>query len=127
MSFHRPALREHELSDQQWRTLRVLAERGVLETGMLARETLIAGGSLTGILSRMERGGLIVRDRDQTDKRCTLVRATASGIQLARQVSLSVESAYTVLEAGLGRQNLARLYALLDEVVAGMGNTSSSR
>lgn len=120
LSFHRPALRKYGLSDQQWRVLRVLAECGVLETGRLAHETLLAGASLTGIIDRMERGGLVRRKCDQKDKRCTLVEATPIGTRLARQLSPSIESSYGSLEASLGRQNLASLYVLLDEVVAAM-------
>jgi homoprotocatechuate degradation regulator HpaR len=53
----RPSLREHGLSDQQWRVLRVLGEHGTVETGRVAREAYILGPSLTGVLARMERDG----------------------------------------------------------------------
>jgi hypothetical protein len=43
----RPSLREHGLSDQQWRVLRVLGEHGTVETGRVAREAYILGPSLT--------------------------------------------------------------------------------
>jgi hypothetical protein len=33
--------REHALSDQQWRVLRVLGEHGAVETGWVAREAFI--------------------------------------------------------------------------------------
>ncbi|HEY1228042.1 MAG TPA: homoprotocatechuate degradation operon regulator HpaR, partial [Ramlibacter sp.] len=42
----RPSLREHQLSDQQWRVLRVLGEHGAVETGRVAREAFILGPSL---------------------------------------------------------------------------------
>lgn len=70
MTHTRPGLREHGLSDQQWRVLRVLGELGVVETGRVAREAFILGPSLTGVLSRMERDGLICRARDAEDQRC---------------------------------------------------------
>src|SRR5881394_2422606 len=65
----RPSLREHGLSDQQWRVLRVLGEHGTVETGRVAREAYILGPSLTGVLTRMERDGLIRRERDASDQR----------------------------------------------------------
>ena len=43
MTHTRPSLREHGLSDQQWRVLRVLGEHGTVETGRVAREAYILG------------------------------------------------------------------------------------
>ena len=60
MQHTRPSLREHGLSDQQWRVLRVLGEHGTVETGPVAREAFILGPSLPGVLTRMERDGLMV-------------------------------------------------------------------
>ena len=79
MTHTRPALRERALSDQQWRVLRVLGEHGTVETGRVAREAFILGPSLTGVLSRMERDGLISRERDAHDQRRTVVEATGKG------------------------------------------------
>src|SRR5919107_1676032 len=64
MAHTRPSLREHGLSDQQWRVLRVLGEHGTVETGRGAREAYILGTSLTGVPPRMERDGLIRGGRD---------------------------------------------------------------
>ena len=55
MTHTRPSLREHGLSDQQWRVLRVLAGYDAVETGRVAREAYVLGPSLTGVLARMER------------------------------------------------------------------------
>jgi DNA-binding MarR family transcriptional regulator len=49
---------------------------------MLAREAYILGPSLTGVLTRMERDGLIRRERDPADQRRTVVQATAKGRKL---------------------------------------------
>ena len=77
MAHTRPSLREHGLSDQQWRVLRVLGEHGVVDTGRVAREAFILGPSLTGVLGRMERDGLIRRSRDTADQRRSVVEPTA--------------------------------------------------
>jgi DNA-binding MarR family transcriptional regulator len=89
MTHTRPSLREHGLSDQQWRVLRVLGENAHcaegVETGRVAREAFLLGPSLTGVLTRMARDGLIER------RRCP--------------------------ESELGKQKLAQLYQLLDAVI----------
>jgi homoprotocatechuate degradation regulator HpaR len=117
MAHTRPRLREHALSDQQWRVLRVLGEHGVVETGKVAREAFILGPSLTGVLSRMERDGLIRRARDASDQRRTVVEATDKGMQLVAMLSQTIEAHYAWMETSLGKDKLAQLYALLDEVI----------
>ncbi|TAM42789.1 MAG: homoprotocatechuate degradation operon regulator HpaR [Burkholderiaceae bacterium] len=117
MAHTRPSLRAHALSDQQWRVLRVLGEHGVVDTGRVAREAFILGPSLTGVLSRMERDGLIRRERDPDDQRRTVVEATAKGLRLVSKLSQTIETHYASMEKSLGKQKLAQLYALLDTVI----------
>lgn len=117
MAHTRPSLREHGLSDQQWRVLRVLGEHGTVETGRVAREAYILGPSLTGVLARMERDGLIRRERDPADQRRTVVEATPKGLKLVDKLSRTVEAHYEWMEKSLGKQKLAELYELLDQVI----------
>jgi homoprotocatechuate degradation regulator HpaR len=118
MAHTRPSLREHGLSDQQWRVLRVLGENGTVETGRVAREAYILGPSLTGVLARMERDGLVRRERDPADQRRTVVEATPKGQKLVEKLSHTVEAHYGWMEKSLGKRKLAELYELLDEVIA---------
>ena len=118
MAHTRPSLREHALSDQQWRVLRVLGEHGAVETGRVAREAYILGPSLTGMLARMERDGLIARSRDPEDQRRTVVEATAQGRRLVKRLSTRIEAHYEWLESSLGKAKLMQMYALLDELIA---------
>ena len=117
MAHTRPRLREHALSDQQWRVLRVLGELGVVETGRVAREAFILGPSLTGVLSRMERDGLIRRARDPADQRRTVVEATDKGMELVGTLSQTIEAHYAWMEKTLGKQSLTQLYELLDQLI----------
>ncbi len=117
MAHTRPSLREHGLSDQQWRVLRVLGEHGAVDTGRVAREAYILGPSLTGVLARMERDGLIRRERDPADQRRTVIDATPKGVKMVESLSFSIESHYAWLEQSLGKQKLAQLYELLDQLI----------
>src|SRR3954465_2922532 len=94
MEHTRPSLREHELSDQQWRVLRVLGEHGAVETGRVAREAFILGPSLPGALARRERDGRITPSRDPEDQRCTVIEATVHGRKLVKRLSTSIEAHY---------------------------------
>lgn len=117
MAHTRPSLREHGLSDQQWRVLRVLGEHGTIETGRVAREAFILGPSLTGVLTRMERDGLVRRARDAQDQRRSVVEATPRGLKLVGKLSRMIEEHYGWMEQSLGKRKLAELYVLLDDVI----------
>ena len=122
MTHTRPSLRQHGLSDQQWRVLRVLGEHADevegVETGRVAREAYLLGPSLTGVLARMERDGLIQRQRSVQDARRTVVRATAAGLAKVQALSETIEAHYAWMERELGKTKLTALYELLDGVIA---------
>ena len=118
MAHTRPLLREHGLSDQQWRVLRVLGELGTVETGRVAREAFILGPSLTGVLARMERDGLIRRHRDTGDQRRSVVEATDKGKRLVQALSAEILTHYAWLQERLGKTKLDEMYALLDALIA---------
>jgi len=122
MAHTRPSLRAHGLSDQQWRVLRVLGEHADeaagVETGRVAREAYLLGPSLTGVLTRMERDGLIDRARCPQDARRTVVRATPQGLAKVQALSETIEAHYAWMERELGKTKLTALYELLDGVIA---------
>jgi homoprotocatechuate degradation regulator HpaR len=118
----RPSLRAHGLSDQQWRVLRVLGEHAHepdgIETGRVASEAYLLGPSLTGVLNRMARDGLIERQRCPQDARRTVVRATPAGLAKVQALSQTIEAHYVWMEQHLGKSQLTHLYALLDQLIA---------
>ena len=121
MTHFSPDLRKQGLSDQQWRVLRVLGEHagdGGVDTGTIATKAYLLGPSLTGVLARMERDGLVKRQRDAQDARRTLVTATAKGKRLVQRLATSIEAHYAVMEQTLGKAQLATMYQLLDAVIA---------
>jgi len=102
--------------------LRVLGEhahdRAGVETGRVAKEAFLLGPSLTGVLNRMERDGLIQRQRCPQDARRTVVRATTLGLAKVQALSHSIEAHYAWMEEQLGKAALRDLYSLLDQVIA---------
>lgn len=125
MERRRPALRQHGLSDQQWRVLRVLSDAAHtdgLDTGSLAREAHLLSPSLTGMLARMERDGLVRRQRSEHDARRSVVFATEAGLAVASALRMAIEAQYEALESRLGRLKLEQLYELLDDLIALQGD-----
>jgi DNA-binding MarR family transcriptional regulator len=122
---HRAFARE-EMFPAQALCLRVLcAAGGELAQSELADALVLTRPTVTRVLQRMERSGLIRRRPDQADQRHTRVEVTQDGRELQRRLD-GVMAEY--VEATLGRldqndrEELARILrrwrALNDEVLA---------
>ena len=55
MAFFRPLLNQHGLTEQQWRVIRLLKQRGDTEMHELANQACILKPSMSGVLVRMEQ------------------------------------------------------------------------
>jgi DNA-binding MarR family transcriptional regulator len=64
-----------EIKDTDFDCLDVITGHGPITPTSLARRIGVHLATMTGILDRLERGGWIVRDRDQRDRRAVMVRA----------------------------------------------------
>ena len=69
MTQFRPILNNAGITDQQWRIIRLLAENGTLDFQDLANQACILRPSLTGILTRLEKVGYVVRLKPSNDQR----------------------------------------------------------
>lgn len=122
MEHFRPLLREHGVSEQQWRVIRALKSEGPLEMGRLADICSLHGPSLTGMLGRMEQAGYVSRRRRAEDQRVSIVELQPAAEHLFEAMRGGMQAQYALLEKKLGRQDLARLYATLDELIAKLEN-----
>ncbi len=116
MSRFRPMLREHGLTEQQWRVLRALAEFGSIDAGDLAARALLLAPSLTRILQHLQSKGLIRRETDDSDLRKSVVTLTKGGQRLFDSIAPESEAVYSEIEADFGRDRLESLYGLLSEL-----------
>jgi DNA-binding MarR family transcriptional regulator len=63
-----------EIKDVDFDCLDVITRHGPIGPSALARRIGVHLATMTGILDRLERGGWIVRERDESDRRAVLVR-----------------------------------------------------
>ncbi len=75
----RTVLAEHDLSFTAFTTLWVLWVWGQREARHLAAEAGISKGTLTGVVSTLQRRGLVERHTHPNDKRLVLISATDLG------------------------------------------------
>jgi DNA-binding MarR family transcriptional regulator len=77
-----------ELKDVDLDCFDIIEAYGPLSPTALARRAGLHPATMTGILDRLERGGWIVRDRDPSDRRAVVVRASKERYaELMRQYS----------------------------------------
>jgi len=115
MAFFRPLLNQHGLTEQQWRVIRVLSENGQMESQQLAERTCILKPSMTGVLTRLERDGLVRRHKPANDLRRVHVCLSDEGQARFDAMQVSVALNYRRIEQKFGTQNMQQLLALLDE------------
>ncbi len=106
-------LDSHQLSFSGFTLLWALWVFGEMETHQLADECGVAKGTLTGILTTLEKLGLAARKPHATDGRRKLVELTAKGDRLMRRLFLQINALEREFVAGLGRDELADLSRLL--------------
>ncbi len=111
----RPRLRAANVTEQQWRVLRVLADRDGLDAAALAAAALLHAPSLTRILKELKERGLIARDPDPADARRSIVTITEAGRTLIAATAAHTLAVIECYAEAFGRE---RLDALLDEIAA---------
>lgn len=116
MTQFRPILNQANVTDQQWRIIRLLAENGTLDFQDLANKACILRPSLTGILTRLEKAGLVVRLKPSNDQRRVYLKLTPEGEKLYQTIGAQVDDRYDAIEAVFGKEKLAQLQALLAEM-----------
>jgi DNA-binding MarR family transcriptional regulator len=108
--------REHGLTPQQGQLLCVLMAQpyGMSELGAMLG---LAKSSLTGLVDRTERNGLVRREPDQADTRAVRVALTARGSRLAAEFYAETCRRIDRLPAGLSSADRNTLADLLGRVV----------
>ncbi len=79
------AIEEFGVTTQQWSVLGALSRPQVadgMSIGDLSRFLLVSRQNLTGLLSRLERDGLLERATDEEDRRSRKVKLSAEGAAL---------------------------------------------
>lgn len=83
--YSRALLRDHKLTGPQLAILKEVARHGQAPIGELGRATFQGAPTVTGVVDRLERQGLVSRERSAHDRRQVLIRITSSGKQLVQR------------------------------------------
>jgi MarR family transcriptional regulator, organic hydroperoxide resistance regulator len=115
----RNVLRNVDLSWSSFVVLFVLWVWGEMETGQLAEECAISKGTLTGVLTTLEKTTLVARAPHPIDGRRVLVKLTPTGKRLITKVFPLFNQQESRTASRLSDDETRQLAHLLREVVRG--------
>jgi homoprotocatechuate degradation regulator HpaR len=121
MPSFRKIFNDFGLTEQQWRVLRVLWEGDDITIRQLAEVTLIPAPSLVGIVDRLERDGLVARQRLTTDRRKVNVAVTQAGAELEDKIMPRVASAYVELKQSVDAETWSQVLVGLQRIAVQRG------
>jgi len=105
----RPILREYNVTEPQWRVLRVINDRGATDATGLAEISLLHAPSVTRILKDLEERKLIVRESDANDRRRTMLALSPAGREVVRGTSRNMMRVLREYSDRFGPERLERL------------------
>jgi homoprotocatechuate degradation regulator HpaR len=120
MDRFRPHLAAHDVTEQQWRVLRALAEVGEIDASTLAEISCLLPPSLSRMMQDLEARGLLDRRRPQGDRRTTLIRLSKDGRALFETMSKRSEAIYRDLETDLAAAGCSSILTDLDRLIAAL-------
>lgn len=87
MEIYKPLLKPLGLTYPQYLAMLVLWEKDSLPVATLAEKLHLDTGTVSPLLKRMERAGLIVRTRNREDERSVLVTLSEKGREMEAQAA----------------------------------------
>lgn len=111
------ALAEYDITLSQWVVLSCLWQKDGLPVMYIASQLLHIGGTLSDLLTRMEKKKLLKRKRDKYDKRIWRVFLTAEGLALSAPVPLVVHRMWYRVWKELSEEDLTRFSGILDSMI----------
>ncbi|WP_145991887.1 homoprotocatechuate degradation operon regulator HpaR [Neptunicoccus cionae] len=115
LHYWRPKLTEIGFTEQQWRVMRVVAEKDRIDISSLAEATAMHMPSVTRILQVLEDIGMIERWRDPHDSRRSWVKATQKAHDLMADCLEASNDMYSEIEKRFSAEKMEQLLDLLQE------------
>jgi homoprotocatechuate degradation regulator HpaR len=112
-----PIFRQYNVTEQQWRVLRMVTSAGSMTAGELSKSIFVSMPSLSRIMQSLENRNLIRRRSDRNDLRKTMVSPTRAGQTMVAEAALWSDTRYREIAEWFGKDRLEELQLLLDDLV----------
>jgi DNA-binding MarR family transcriptional regulator len=108
--------RRVELTGPQLTVLKVLEGVGDLSLSELSERIRAQNSTVTGIIDRMEREGLVVRARSTEDRRVVNIRLTEKGATIAREIAVEPMEVFRSALESLSGAEMQELLRILTKI-----------
>ncbi len=105
------------LTGPQLVLLRALESDGTSTASSLAKAAALSQGTITGIVDRLETGGLVRRARDAVDRRRISITLTPAGEKVVRRAPSALQATLRNNLSALPNSELQLICSTLDRVV----------
>ena len=112
----RPMLAKHNFTEQQWRVLRVLGEKGPCDAGKLASEACILAPSLSRIINTLIDNQFIEKKLDNHDKRKIILNISDYGVEILEKIKPEYLSILKSIQKKYGEEKISTILKLLSEI-----------
>ena len=116
MSF-RPMLAKHNFTEQQWRVLRVLGEKGPCDAGQLATEACILSPSLSRIINTLIENSFITKKENKIDKRKIILEISLDGKLKLESIKPEYLAILKSIQKRYGEEKIEKILNLLTEII----------
>ncbi len=112
-------VKEHGLTGTQYNVLRILrgAEPAGLPCKGISDRMISHDPDMTRLLDRMEKRGLITRERQFDDRRVVKTRITSEGLDILRKLDVPVQDLHRRQFRNISGDRLKVLAAALEEIL----------
>jgi DNA-binding MarR family transcriptional regulator len=108
--------REVGLTGPQLTVIKLLETFDNLSLSSLSERIRAQNSTVTGIIDRMEREGLVRRERSTVDRRVIHIRLSDKGQKLARQIQVEPMEIFREALAGLSQADLRDLLRIMNKL-----------
>ena len=123
---YHPYLEPLGITYPQYLVLLVLWEKDRQPVNDIARRLMLETNTVTPLLQRMEKAGLIVRTKGQEDSRQRIVSLTKKGIEMREQAKHIPECLATDIIQKTGEEEeFAKMIPSLDKLIEGLKQTNN--
>lgn len=108
--------RRAQLTGPQLTVVKILEQIGSLSLSELSDRIRAQNSTVTGIIDRMEREGLVLRERSKEDRRVVHIRLTSKGEEIAQAIPVEPIEIFRSALISLSREDMRDLLRILTKL-----------
>ena len=123
---YHPLLSEHGLTYPQYLVLLVLWEKDAQPVNDIAKRLLLETNTVTPLLQRMEKEGILVRKKGEKDARQMIVSLTGKGKKLQKELAdVPFTVGQSVICDSVTAETTPELFRMLDDIILKLSSSKA--